>query len=42
MEELIMKLDQDVIRNLLLELESQEYNSSLNEKQLREFSDKKD
>ena len=26
-----MKLDQDVIRNLLLELESQEYNSSLNE-----------
>lgn len=36
-----MKLDQDVIRNLLLELESQEYNSSLNEKQLREFSDKK-
>ena len=28
---IIMKLDQDVIRNLLLELESQEYNSSLNE-----------
>lgn len=36
-----MKLDQDLIRNLLLELESQEYASSLNEKQLREFSDEK-
>jgi len=41
MEEIIMKLDQDVIRNLLLELESQKDNSSLNEKQLREFSDDK-
>lgn len=39
MEELFMKLDQDLIRNLLLELESQEHDSSLSEKQLHEFSD---
>lgn len=35
-----MKLDQDLIRNLLLEMEAQEDDSSLNEKQLHEFSDK--